>query len=77
MGWVRGLFSADYFIYDEKHKYPQNYKFLRRSAFCGLWNNVADFLSDYYHKRLYFDGQCLLFDLQKEIGFCEGVAVKN
>lgn len=63
MGWVRGLFSADYFIYDEKYKYAENYQFLRRDTFCSLWNTVADFFSDYYHKRIYFDGQCILSDL--------------
>ena len=77
MGWVRGFFSADYFIYDEKYKYTENYKFLRRNTFCGLRNNVAYFLSDYHHKRLYFDGQCLLFDLQKKSGFRKSIATKS
>ena len=62
MGWVRGFFSADYFIYDEKYKYPKNYQFLRCNTFCGLWDYVADFLSNYHHKRIYFDGKYVLFD---------------
>ena len=63
MGWVCRLFGTDYFIYDEKYQYAQNYQFLGSYTFCGIRNNAADLLPNYYYKWIYFNGKYLLFDV--------------